>query len=117
MAESEVGALPVGQRLPDREGLRVGLDQDDVLHKFSFSLARDVEPGRPGFDTPARRKVKPIMNEIREVIERKAALLETGDVKAIMSHYADKFVEYTLAPPLRQPGDGRDLAPLESWIT
>ena len=56
------------------------------------------------------------MNEIREVIERKAALLETGDAKGIMAHYAPNFVEYTLAPPLRQRGDGGDPAPLEAWI-
>ena len=56
------------------------------------------------------------MNEIREVIERKAALLETGDVEAVLSHYADTFVEYTLAPPLRQPGDGRNPAALEAWL-
>jgi ketosteroid isomerase-like protein len=56
------------------------------------------------------------MDEIRQVIERKAALLETGDVEAVMSHYADKFVEYTLAPPLRQAGDGRDPMPLQSWM-
>jgi ketosteroid isomerase-like protein len=56
------------------------------------------------------------MDEIREVIERKAALLATGDAEAVLSHYADTFVEYTLAPPLRQPGDGRDPAPLEAWM-
>lgn len=56
------------------------------------------------------------MNEIREVIENKAALLETGDAKAVMAYYAPSFVEYTLAPPLRQPGDGRDPAPLEAWM-
>ncbi|MER7273177.1 nuclear transport factor 2 family protein [Dactylosporangium sp. NPDC000244] len=56
------------------------------------------------------------MDEIRHVIERKAALLETGDARAIMAYYASSFVEYTLAPPLRQPGDGRDPAPLESWM-
>jgi ketosteroid isomerase-like protein len=56
------------------------------------------------------------MNEIQEVIERKAALLETGDAKAILSYYAPSFVEYSLAPPLRQPGDGRDPAPLEAWM-
>ena len=56
------------------------------------------------------------MNEIREVIERKAALLETGDAKAVLSHYADTVVEYTLAPPLRQPGDGPDPAALEAWM-
>ncbi|MEU4623649.1 nuclear transport factor 2 family protein [Actinoplanes sp. NPDC023801] len=56
------------------------------------------------------------MNEIREVIESKAALLETGDAKAILSYYAPTFVEFNLAPPLRQPGDGRDPAPLETWM-
>jgi ketosteroid isomerase-like protein len=56
------------------------------------------------------------MNEIQEVIERKAALLETGDADAIMAHYAPSFVEFTLAPPLRQPGDGRDPGPLKAWL-
>jgi ketosteroid isomerase-like protein len=56
------------------------------------------------------------MDEIRKVIEGKAALLEQGDAKAIMSHYAPSYVEYTLAPPLRQPGDGRDPAPLSAWM-
>jgi ketosteroid isomerase-like protein len=56
------------------------------------------------------------MNEIREVIEGKAALLATGDVKAVLSHYADTFVEYDLAPPLRQPGDGRDPGRMEAWL-
>ncbi|GAA3453056.1 YybH family protein [Dactylosporangium matsuzakiense] len=56
------------------------------------------------------------MDEIRDVIERKAALLEQGDAKAILAHYAPTFVEFTLAPPLRQPGDARDPGPLEAWI-
>jgi ketosteroid isomerase-like protein len=56
------------------------------------------------------------MDEIRTVIEGKAALLETGDAKAIMAYYAPTFVEFTLAPPLRQSGDGRDPGPLEAWI-
>jgi ketosteroid isomerase-like protein len=56
------------------------------------------------------------MDEIRETIEGKAALLQKGDAKAIMSYYAPTFVEYTLAPPLRQPGDGRDPAPLQAWM-
>jgi ketosteroid isomerase-like protein len=56
------------------------------------------------------------MNEIREVIERKAALLETGDAKAILSYYTPTFVEYNLAPPLRQPGDARDPGALEAWM-
>ena len=56
------------------------------------------------------------MDEIQEVIEAKAALLQKGDAKAILSHYAPSFVEFTLAPPLRQPGDGRNPAPLEAWM-
>ncbi|MEV4509124.1 nuclear transport factor 2 family protein [Dactylosporangium sp. NPDC049525] len=56
------------------------------------------------------------MDEIREVIEGKAALLQKGDAEAILSHYAPSFVEFTLAPPLRQPGDGRNPAALEAWI-
>jgi ketosteroid isomerase-like protein len=56
------------------------------------------------------------MNEIQEVIERKAALLETGDAKAILSYYAPGYVEYNLAPPLRQAGDRRDPAILEAWM-
>jgi ketosteroid isomerase-like protein len=56
------------------------------------------------------------MDEIRDIIEGKAALLQKGDAQAIMAYYAPRFVEYSLAPPLRQPGDGRDPAPLEAWI-
>jgi ketosteroid isomerase-like protein len=56
------------------------------------------------------------MDEIREVIEGKAALLQKGDAQAILSYYAPSFVEYTLAPPLQQPGDGRDPAALAAWI-
>lgn len=56
------------------------------------------------------------MDEIREVIESKAALLQKGDASAVMAHYAPRFVEFTLAPPLRQAGDGRDPAPLTAWM-
>jgi ketosteroid isomerase-like protein len=56
------------------------------------------------------------MDEIREVIEGKAARLQTGDAKAVLSYYAPTYVEFYLAPPLRQPGDGRDPAPLEAWM-
>ncbi|GIE29416.1 hypothetical protein Ait01nite_024610 [Actinoplanes italicus] len=56
------------------------------------------------------------MNEIREVIERKAALLETGDAKAILSYYAPGFVEFNLAPPLRQPAESQNPAALETWM-
>jgi ketosteroid isomerase-like protein len=60
--------------------------------------------------------VETIVDEIRKVIEDKAALLETGDAKAILSYYADTVVEYNLAPPLRQPSDTSDPAPLAAWI-
>jgi len=56
------------------------------------------------------------MDEIREVIESKAALLQKGDAEAVLAHYAPSFVEYSLAPPLRQPGDARDPAALEAWM-
>jgi ketosteroid isomerase-like protein len=56
------------------------------------------------------------MDEIRELIEGKAALLQQGDAAAVMACYAPNYVEYTLAPPLRQPGDGRDPAPLAAWL-
>jgi ketosteroid isomerase-like protein len=56
------------------------------------------------------------MDEIRHVIETKAALLQEGDAEAILAHYAPSFVEYTLAPPLGQPGDGRNPAALRAWI-
>ncbi|GAA3209650.1 YybH family protein [Dactylosporangium siamense] len=56
------------------------------------------------------------MEEIREVIEGKAALLQEGDAKAILSHYAPGYVEFSLAPPLRQPVDGQTPAALDAWM-
>lgn len=56
------------------------------------------------------------MDEIREVIEGKAALLGEGDAKGVMAHYAPDAVEYSLAPPLRQPGHGGSPAALEAWM-
>jgi ketosteroid isomerase-like protein len=56
------------------------------------------------------------MNEIREVIEGKAALQAKGDARAIMEYYAPGFVEFNLAPPLRQPDHGGDPSALESWM-
>lgn len=55
-------------------------------------------------------------SQIRDVIESRAALLKTGDVRTIVSHYAPEVVEFSLAPPLQQPLDGRDPEPLERWI-
>jgi ketosteroid isomerase-like protein len=54
--------------------------------------------------------------EIREVVEGKAAALRTGDVKLVLGCYANEVVEYSLAPPLRQPADAQDPAPMERWL-
>lgn len=55
-------------------------------------------------------------NEIREVIEGRAATLETGDVKALLAYYAPHVVEFSLAPPLRQQTDAQDPEPMERWM-
>jgi len=57
------------------------------------------------------------MDEIREVIEGKAAALHTGDVKAVLAYYAAEVVEFNLAPPLRQRFDAQDAAPMEGWLS
>jgi len=54
--------------------------------------------------------------EIREVIERRAATLQTGDVKALLAYSAPQVVEFSLAPPLRQQTDAQDPAPVERWL-
>lgn len=56
------------------------------------------------------------MQEIRKVIEAKAALLETGDVKAMLQYYAPQVVQFSLAPPLGTLADGTDPVPTEQWV-
>jgi ketosteroid isomerase-like protein len=56
------------------------------------------------------------MQEIREVIEAKAAALETGDVKNLKSYYAPQVREFTLAPPLGTLTDSSDPVPVEQWL-
>jgi ketosteroid isomerase-like protein len=56
------------------------------------------------------------IREVVEVVEAKAAALKTGDVKAMLAYYAPQVVEFSLAPPLRQPTDAQDPAPVEKWI-
>jgi ketosteroid isomerase-like protein len=56
------------------------------------------------------------MQEIREVIETKAARLSSGDVKGALACYAPQVVEFTLAPPLGQLVDKSDPAPVEQWL-
>ncbi|MEU4424316.1 nuclear transport factor 2 family protein [Actinoplanes sp. NPDC024001] len=56
------------------------------------------------------------MEEIRKVIETRAALMEKGDVEGIIAHYAPQIVEFNLAPPLRQPAE-MDPAALRAWMS
>jgi ketosteroid isomerase-like protein len=55
-------------------------------------------------------------NQIREIIEGRAATLQTGDVKALLAYYAPQVVEFSLAPPLRQQTDAHDPEPVERWM-
>jgi ketosteroid isomerase-like protein len=55
-------------------------------------------------------------SQIRDVIEAKAAVLKTGDVRTMLSHYAPEVVEFSLAPPLRQLADAHDPEPVEKWF-
>jgi len=57
-----------------------------------------------------------VVQEIREVIEGRAAALQAGDVKAMLAYYAPKLVWFSLAPPLAQNMDGNDPAPLTAWL-
>jgi ketosteroid isomerase-like protein len=55
-------------------------------------------------------------DEIRDVIEGKAAALAAGDVQASLSRYASEAVEFSLAPPLQQPTDVQNPEPVEKWL-
>nr|WP_296072964.1 nuclear transport factor 2 family protein [uncultured Actinoplanes sp.] len=57
-----------------------------------------------------------VVQEIRDVIESRAAALQAGDVKAMLAHYAPEVVWFSLAPPLVQRLDSRDTAPLTAWL-
>jgi ketosteroid isomerase-like protein len=56
------------------------------------------------------------MQEIRDVIEAKAAALQTGDVKKLKSYFAPQVREFSLAPPLGTLTDSADTAPVEQWL-
>lgn len=56
------------------------------------------------------------MHEIQEVIEAKAAALQTGDVKLLHSYYAPQVREFSLAPPLGTVVDSADPAGVEQWL-
>jgi ketosteroid isomerase-like protein len=54
--------------------------------------------------------------EIRRVVLERAAAVAAKDAKAMLAHNAPTIVEYDLAPPLRQPSNGRDVEPVEKWL-
>ena len=54
--------------------------------------------------------------EIRKVVEGRVAAMNAGDVKAMLAHYANEVVEFSLAPPLRQLTDAQDPEPVERWL-
>jgi ketosteroid isomerase-like protein len=56
------------------------------------------------------------MQEIKDVILDRAARLTAGDVAGMLAHHAPEVVEYSLAPPLGGPIDGRDPKPLSEWV-
>jgi ketosteroid isomerase-like protein len=54
--------------------------------------------------------------EIRRVVLERAAAVAAKDAKAMVAHNAPDMIEYNLAPPLRQPSAGDDVAPVEKWL-
>jgi ketosteroid isomerase-like protein len=56
------------------------------------------------------------VQEIREVIEARYDRLAAGDLKGMLDYYAPEVVEFSLAPPLGGPREGRDPGPLEQWV-
>ncbi len=54
--------------------------------------------------------------DIRQVVLARAAAVGAKDAKAMVAHNAPEMVEYSLAPPLRQPSAGRDVGPVEKWL-
>jgi ketosteroid isomerase-like protein len=56
------------------------------------------------------------MQDIKDLILARAERLANGDAAAVQAFNAPSVVEYTLAPPLGGPADGRDPKPLQEWI-
>jgi len=54
--------------------------------------------------------------EIRQLVQERAAAVAAKDAKAMLAHNAPTPVQYTLAPPLRQPEDGRGVEQVEGWL-
>jgi ketosteroid isomerase-like protein len=56
------------------------------------------------------------MQEIRDVVLDRAARLAAGDVTGVQALYTEQVVQFTLAPPLAQPGNAHDPQPLTEWL-
>ena len=56
------------------------------------------------------------MTTISELLHQKADAIGAKDPKGMTSGYAAGAVIFSLAPPLRQPGDARDPQPMEHWL-
>ena len=56
------------------------------------------------------------MQEIRDVVERRAALLEAGDVRGMLACSAPEVVQFSLAPPLVERVDTTDPTAVEQWL-
>ena len=54
------------------------------------------------------------MEEIRTVVLARAAAVAAKDPHAMLAHNAPGIVEYTLAPPLRQPGS--TVESVSAWL-
>jgi ketosteroid isomerase-like protein len=54
--------------------------------------------------------------EIRDVIEGRAAAMASGDARAVMAYYVPQWVQFSLAPPLKQQTDSGDPGPLNEWL-
>ena len=56
------------------------------------------------------------MQDIRTTIEARTEFLSAGDAAAAVAYYAPGASRFTLAPPLAQTDDARDVLPLEQWM-
>ena len=56
------------------------------------------------------------MTTVSELLHQKADAIGAKDPKGMTSGYAAGAVIFSLAPPLRQPGDARDPKPMEHWL-
>jgi ketosteroid isomerase-like protein len=94
------------------------LDWIRIRYFIGLSFAhQDVETG--GVASTSRWKFlleEVNMQEIKDLILARAERLTSGDAAAVQAFNAPSVVEYSLAPPLGGPADGRDPKPLQAWF-